>query len=312
MTTVAITPRSFRATPGPHLDRLRATGLDVRFPVHDRPLRESEMIELVTSCAGLIVGVDPVTEAVLAAGPLRVVVKYGSGLDNVDLEAARMLDVSVRTTPGANTRSVAELTVALLLVLARHVTFHDRSVRAGSWARRTGIELSGRRLGVVGYGAVGREVAGIARALGMNVVAHDPLLTDADVELVELDVLLASCDAVSLHAPLTEETRGLVGARELGLMRHGSLLVNTARGGLVDEGALADALRSGRLGGAAFDVFTEEPPSASPLLELDTFVATPHAGGATAEAVRRTADAALDALLEALRAEPQPSEATKS
>jgi D-3-phosphoglycerate dehydrogenase len=279
---------------------VRASGLDARFPVQERPLQETEMIELVRGCEGLIVGVDPVTEAVLAAGPLRVVVKYGSGLDNVDLEAARVLDVAVRTTPGANARSVAELTIALLLALARHVAFHDRSVRAGSWSRRTGIELAGRRLGLVGYGAVGREVARIAGALGMEVVAHDPLLPGADVELVELDALLASCDAVSLHLPFTEETRGLLGARELGLMRQGSLLVNTARGGLVDEAALADALRAGRLAGAAFDVFVDEPPSASPLLELDTFVASPHAGAATAEAVRRTADAALDALLAAL------------
>lgn len=300
MRAVAITPRSFRATPGPHLDRLRTSGLDVRFPAQERPLDEAEMIELVRGCEGLIVGVDPVTEAVLRAGPLRVVVKYGSGLDNVDLEAAHRLDVAVRTTPGANARSVAELTIALLLALARHVAYHDRSVRAGSWSRRTGIELAGRRLGLVGYGAVGQEAARIARALRMEVVASDPLLAEADVELVELDALLTSCDAVSLHLPLTEDTKGLVGARELGLMREGALLVNTARGGLVDEQALADALRSGRLGGAAFDVFTDEPPSASPLLELDSFVASPHAGASTEEAVRRTAAAALDALLAAL------------
>ncbi|HEY2935052.1 MAG TPA: phosphoglycerate dehydrogenase [Gaiellaceae bacterium] len=300
MTAVAITPRSFRQTPGEHHERLAAAGLEVRFPGADRPLSEAEMIDLVRGCDGLVVGVDPVTEAVLRAGPLHVVVKYGSGLDNVDLEAAQRLGVTVRATPGANARSVAELTVALLLALARNVALHDRSVRAGSWSRRAGFELAGRRLGLIGYGAVGREVAGIARALGMEVVAHDPLLAAADVELVGIDEVLGSSDAVSLHLPLTEETRGLIGRRELGLMRPGALLINTARGGLVDEAALAEVLRSERLGGAALDVFAHEPPSGSPLLDLDSFVASPHAGAATLEAARRASTAALDELLAAL------------
>ncbi|MGH3103142.1 MAG: phosphoglycerate dehydrogenase, partial [Gaiellaceae bacterium] len=136
MTAVAITPRSFRETQGEHLDRLAATGLEVRFPDLDRPLDEAEMVALVGGCDGLIVGVDPVTETVLRAGPLRVVVKYGSGLDNVDLAAAESLGVEVASTPGANARSVAELAIALLLALARHVAAHDRAARAGSWSRR--------------------------------------------------------------------------------------------------------------------------------------------------------------------------------
>jgi D-3-phosphoglycerate dehydrogenase len=300
MTAVAVTPRSFRHTPGEHLDRLAASGLELCFPELDRPLDEAEMVELVRGCAGLVVGVDPVTDAVLAAGPLRVVVKYGSGLDNVDLAAARRRGVHVASTPGANARSVAELAMALLLALARRLCAHDRAVRAGSWARSTGVELAGRRLGLVGYGTVGRELGAIARAFGMEVAACDPLVAEADVELVPLDRLLASSDAVSLHLPLTPETAGLIGARELELMRPGAFLVNTARGGLVDEVALADALRSGSLGGAAFDVFSEEPPIDSPLLELDAFVASPHAGAATVEAVRRMAAAAVDLLLGAL------------
>jgi D-3-phosphoglycerate dehydrogenase len=300
MTAVAITPRSFRQTPGEHLERLRTSSLEPRFPEQDRPLSEEEMVELVRGCAGLIVGVDPVTEPVLAAGPLRVVVKYGSGLDNVDLEAAGRLDVTVRSTPGANARSVAELAIALLLALARNVAFHDRAVRSGSWSRRPGIEVAGRRLGIVGYGAVGRETARIAKGLSMEVVAADPLVADADVELVDLHTLLASSDAVSLHVPLDESTRGLIGAEALARMRPGALLVNTARGGIVDESALAEALRSGRLGGAALDAFAEEPPGSSPLLALDNVVASPHAGAATTEAVRRTALAALDHLLREL------------
>jgi phosphoglycerate dehydrogenase-like enzyme len=300
MTAVAITPRSFRQTAGEHLERLRQSGLDARFPTQDRPLDDQEMVELVRGCRGLVVGVDPVSEAVLLAGPLRVVVKYGSGLDNIDLAAAERLGVRVIATPGTNAPSVAELAMALLLALARHVALHDRRARAGSWSRVTGIELAGRRLGIIGYGAVGREVARIARGIGMEVVAYDPLIEDADIELVELDALLASCDAVSLHVPLDDRTAGLIGARELDLMPPGALLVNTARGGLVDEEALAAALRLGALGGAAFDVFASEPPASSPLLELDTFIASPHAGAATVEAVHRTSLAALEELLRAL------------
>jgi phosphoglycerate dehydrogenase-like enzyme len=299
MRTVAVTPRSFRQTPGPHLDRLHAE-LQVRFPDLDRPLDEGEMIELVRGCAGLIVGVDPVTRQVLEAGPLRVVVKYGSGMDNIDVDAARALDVEVSSTPGANARSVAELAIALLLALARNVALHDRGVRAGSWRRVTGVELTGKRLGIVGYGAIGREVARIARGLDMEVVAHDPLVDEAEVPLVELDELYAESDVVSLHLPLTAETRGLIGARELAAMKPSAFLINTARGGLVDEAALAEALRSGGLAGAALDGFAAEPLGESPLRELDNVVLSPHAGASTHEAALRTADRAVDQLLAAL------------
>lgn len=297
MTVVAITPRSFRQTPGTHLDLLRASSLEVRFPDKDRPLDETELIELVEGCSGLIVGVDPVTERVLEAGPLRVVVKYGSGTDNIDLRSAERLGTKVSSTPGTNARSVAELTIALLFALARHLVAHDHAVRAGSWSRRGAIELAGKRLGVVGYGAVGREVARLAASLGMQVVAHDPFVADAEVELVDLDELLASCDAVSLHVPLDGSTRGMIGAEALERMRSGALLVNTARGGLVDEHALADALSSGRLGGAGLDVFADEPPSGSPLLRLENVVLSPHAGAATAESAQRTSVQAVRQLL---------------
>jgi phosphoglycerate dehydrogenase-like enzyme len=296
MTRVAVTPRSFRQTQGEHLDRLRAE-VEVCFPDVDRPLDEDEMVELVRGCAGLIVGVDPVSSLVLEAGPLRVVVKYGSGMDNIDVPAAEELGVRVSSTPGANARSVAELAVGLLLSLARNVVVHDRSIRDGSWRRIMGIELAGKRLGIVGYGAIGREVARIAQGLHMEVVAHDPLVDNADVPLVPLSELYATCDAVSLHVPLTAETRGMVGAEELAAMKPTALLLNTARGGLVDEEALAEALRTGRLGGAALDGFAEEPLGDSPLRGLDNVVLSPHAGAATLDAVRRTATRAVDQLL---------------
>ena len=297
MSAVAVSARSFRQVPGEHQELLRASGLPVRFAEADRPLDEEELVELVRGCWGLIVGVDPVTAAVLDAGPLRVVVRFGSGTDNVDLEAAGRRGVRVAATPGANARSVAELTIGLLLALARHLVVHDREIRSGSWSRHTGIELAGRRLGVVGYGAVGRQVAGIAGALGMEVVATDPAVRDAEVPLVDLETMLASSDAVTLHVPLVDDTRAMIGATQLDRMRPQALLVNTSRGGLVDEQALAQALAAGRLGGAAFDTFEREPPEASPLLALDNFIASPHAGAATMEAARRTGVAAVRELL---------------
>jgi D-3-phosphoglycerate dehydrogenase / 2-oxoglutarate reductase len=297
MSAVAFTARSFRQVHGEHQELLRATGLPVRYAEADRPLGEDELVELVRGCWGLIVGVDPVSAAVLDAGPLQVVVRFGSGTDNVDLEAARRRGVRVADTPGANARSVAELAIGLLLALARHLVLHDREVRSGSWSRHTGIELAGRRLGVVGYGAVGRQVAGIARAIGMEVAATDPMVREADVPLVDLETLLAASDAVTLHAPLADDTRGMIGAAELGRMQRQALLINTSRGGLVDERALAEALAAGRIRGAAFDTFEREPPEGSRLLELDNFVASPHAGGATVEAVTRAGVAAVRALL---------------
>jgi phosphoglycerate dehydrogenase-like enzyme len=297
MSAVAVTARSFRQVHGEHQELLRATGLPVRYAEADRPLGEDELVELVRGCWGLIVGVDPVSAAVLDAGPLQVVVRFGSGTDNVDLEAARRRGVRVAATPGANARSVAELAIGLLLALARHLVLHDREVRSGSWSRHTGIELAGRRLGVVGYGAVGRQVAGIARAIGMEVAATDPMVREADVPLVDLETLLAASDAVTLHAPLADDTRGMIGAAELGRMQRQALLINTSRGGLVDERALAEALAAGRIRGAAFDTFEREPPEGSRLLELDNFVASPHAGGATVEAVTRAGVAAVRALL---------------
>lgn len=255
------------------------------------------MAELVAGCDGLIVGVDPVTARVLEAGPLRVVVKFGSGMDNIDVAAAEERGVKVSSTPGANARSVAELAAALLLALARNVAQHDRSVRGGSWQRLTGVELAGKRLGIVGYGAIGRELARIARGLDLDVVAHDPLVDEADIPLLPLEEVLQTSDAVSLHVPLTAETRGLIGEAELAAMKPTAFLLNTARGGLVDEAALADALGSGGLAGAALDGFEEEPLGDSPLRRLDNVVFSPHAGAATEEAVLRAAAQAVDQLL---------------
>jgi phosphoglycerate dehydrogenase-like enzyme len=293
MARVAITPRSFRHATGAHFELLDRYGLESVFPPTDEPLDERAMKELVHDCDALIVGTDPVNEAVLSSGPLRAVVKFGSGLDNIDEAAAGRLGIPVVATPGANARSVAELAIGMMLVLARHIVFHHHAVRARNWEQRIGIELKDRRLGLIGYGAVGREVAAIARCLGMEVVAFDPYARDIDVPTIGLRDLLSSCDVISLHAPLTDETSALINGDALSLMTRGALLINTARGGLIDEEALADALESGHLAGAALDVFEREPPESSRLLSLDNVIVSPHAGAATAEAVERAGSLAV-------------------
>lgn len=303
---VAVSPRSFRQVPGRHHQALTIAGLEARYPSVERHLDEEEMVELVKGCEGLIVGIDPVTDRVMEAGPLKAIAKYGSGLDNIDLEAAERRGVPVRSTPGANSQGVAELTLALLFAIARHVVFHHESAKDGRWERRIGVELAGRRLGLVGLGEVGSRVATMARGIGMEVIGYDPFFSEAPVDLTGFEDVLETSWAVSLHVPLTKETRGLLGRDELAKMPSGAVLVNTARAGLVDEEAVARALTSGHLGGAAFDDLEERPPPGSPLWNHDTFIVSPHAGASTFEAVERTGLAAIEALVHEL--DPQREE----
>ena len=241
---------------------------------------------------------------VLAALPdLKHIAILGTGTDNVDLEAATRHGVVVTNTPGASTVSVAELAIALMFAAARHLALVDRAIRGGRWQHVQGVELRGRTIGVVGLGAIGQEVASMARALGMKVVAWS-LTRDEErarrvgATLVELDELLQVSDVVSLHLRASARTSGLIGARELNLMKPTAILINTARGALVDEGALADALASGRLGAAGLDTFVQEPlPSDSPLLKLENVVLAPHFAWVTAEATERLRKMPVDNLI---------------
>lgn len=297
MTRVAVTARSFRATPGPHLDALQASGFEVVTPEAPGPLSAPEMVALVQGCEGLICGVDDVTADVIAAGPLRAIVRVGAGLDNVDLAAAESLGCGVENTAGANARSVAELTIGLMIALARRIVEHHQEVSHGGWARHPGTELEGKRLGVVGLGAVGRLVVRSATCLGMEVVATDPFVEDADVPLLDLEEILGSCDVVTLHAPLTEQTKGLLDDERIGLMKQGALLINTARGEIVDEDALLQHLRNGHLGGAALDSFASEPPDPGRFRNVPNVILSPHAGAATTEATVRAGALAVERLV---------------
>lgn len=248
----------------------------------------------------------------LAALPhLRLIAISGTGTDNVDLEAATREGVAVANTPGANARSVAEHTLALLLAVARRIPISDRETHAGHWRHHPGLELEGKTLGVVGLGAIGSRVARMAAALDMRVLAwsihqNAERARACGAELVELDTLLRRSDVVTLHLRATPQARGIIGARELALMRSGSILINTARAALVDQQALLAALRAGQLMGAGLDVHDPEPlPAGSPFFDLETAVLTPHVGWVTHEASERLIQIPIDIVLAYLAGEPR-------
>ena len=238
-----------------------------------------------------------VTAQLLEQAPdLQLVARAGIGVDNVDVEAATERGILVINAPLGNVRSTAEHTVALIFALARRVVAADQAVRNGTWkAGYEGMQLAGKRLGVIGVGKVGSVVAHLGAALGMEVVCHDPYLPGemwVTLELHQMDLheLLQTADVITLHVPLMAETRGMIGAGELAQMKQGSYVVNCARGGLVDESALAEALTRGHLAGAALDVFEQEPLMDSPLLSAPNVILTPHVAASTREAQTQVAE----------------------
>lgn len=258
---------------------------------------------------GLVVRASPVGAAsILAATRLRVIGKHGVGTDNIDLEAAAQQQVVVARTPAANADAVAELAIGLMLALLRRIAWHDRGIRAeaSSAAPRIGRELKGARLGLLGFGAIGQRVARIARlGFGAEVAAYDPFVRPPpDLQVRMLDspnALCAESDILSVHLPLTPETQGLVGARLLSLLPEGAFVVNTGRGGVVEETALLAALQSGRLAGAGLDVFEQEPPTAElALLRHPNVVTTPHIGASTVEAMERMGRSVVEQVLDGL------------
>jgi len=272
-------------------------------------LSRDQLLEILPDYEALLVRsqVRVDAEALEAGGRLLVVGRAGVGTDNIDLAAATRAGVTVVNAPTANTIAAAEHTLALLYALARRVPAADASVRRGEWKRGAfmGQELRGRTLGIVGLGRIGLSVADRARAMEMELLGHDPFVTEEaaaqhGVRLVSLDELLARADAVTLHVPLSHATRGLIGQHELDRMKPGAVLVNVARGGVVDEQALAEALRAGRLAGAAVDVFENEPPTGSPLLDAPATVLTPHLGASTEEAQARVAMETVQQVLDVL------------
>jgi D-3-phosphoglycerate dehydrogenase / 2-oxoglutarate reductase len=301
---VLVTPRSFRESDAGVVARLEQAVDEVRYNDLGRPLSAGELRDRLADVDGLLAGVDTIDDSVLESAPrLRVVARYGAGVDNVDLAAAARRGVVVTRTPGANAGAVAEWTILLMLALCRPLLAADRAVREGRWPVLRGRELSARTVGLLGLGRVGSLVAERVSGLGCRVLAHDPYVAAAPpgVEVVDLDELVRRAEVLSLHAPLTDATRGIVDAGLLSRLPAGGVLVNTARGELVDERALLAALDHGPLAGAALDVLAGEPPPPDhPLIGRDDVIVTPHTAPHTAEAAAAMGRAAVDDLLAVL------------
>jgi len=232
------------------------------------------------------------TPLIEAAENLKLIVRAGVGLDNVDAEYAQARGIEVMNTPAASSNAVAELTVGYLLALARQIPQTTASMRAGKWEKKrfSGSEIAGKTLGLVGYGRIGWLVAQKALALGMEVIAYDPYVADPrslEMEFVSLEALLQRADYISLHLPLTDETRSLIDGSQFAMMKDGVCIINCARGGTINEAALHEAIRSGKVAGAALDVYLEEPVQDNKLFELDEVIGSPHIGAATVEAQYR-------------------------
>ena len=271
------------------VEMLKAQGykVDVR-----TGLKEDELVKIIKDYDVMLVrSATKVTRKIIGASKLRVIGRAGIGVDNIDVEAATERGVLVMNAPSGNVISTAELTIGLIFALARRIAQADASMKKGEWKRKEmkGSQVSGKTLGIIGLGRVGGEVAKRASALGMKVIAYDPLVSPEisvklHVRLVTLDRLLEESDFVTLHTPLTPQTKDMLGKNELVKMKKGAMLINCARGGVVNEDALYDVLSEGRLAGAALDVFSAEPPAGSKLLALPNIVLTPHLGATTSEA----------------------------
>ncbi|MBZ0276333.1 MAG: phosphoglycerate dehydrogenase, partial [Anaerolineae bacterium] len=280
---ILVTTRSFRKMDGPHQQILLDAGYELVNSPLDRPLTAPELARLIPGIDAAILGVDDVgAEVFEQADRLRVVSRYGIGVDRVDLAAATAKGVVVTNTPGGNTNAVAELALGFMLALARNIPRQDRQIRREDWSLLKGVELAGKTLGLLGMGRIGQRVAELGNAFGMKILFYDPyppaeaFLEKIGAQLISLEAVLTQSDFLSLHLPLTPDTRNLLDAAALAMMKKGAFLINTARGGLVDETALVKVLQAGTIGGAAFDAFEEEPAKGNPLLELENFISTPH------------------------------------
>lgn len=305
---VLVTPTSYGQNDRRLIADLEAQVRYVTYNSSGKPLTSAQLAELLPDVDGYIAGLDVIDATALAvADSLRVIARYGIGVNNVDLDAAKARGIVVTNTPGANARSVAELTVALLLLLARPIMQASKETRAGGWPRLPGLTLQDKTVGLVGLGGIGKQVVRLLEPFECRVLAYE-VAPDRDfvarhgVELVTLDELLTVGDFVSLHLPANAETRGLVDAGFLAAMKPGACLINTSRGELVDESALLEALTSGRVRGAALDAFAPEPPGAdNPLLALPNVIPTPHMGAHTDGAADTMGRMALHDCLAVLR-----------
>lgn len=303
---VVVTARSFGKTDAYATDLLKENDCEiVKLNEADGPIEE-QLKTAILDADAVIAGLeDYPKELIDSAEKLKVISRYGVGYDKVDLQAAGEKGVLVTITPGANGDSVADLAMALMLDLARNVTIMDNSIKGKAQRRPSGVEMYQKTLGVIGAGRIGQGVARRCRGFDMKILCCDmyqneEFQKETNAEYVDLDTLLKASDFITIHSPLTPETENMISTREFKLMKKDAILVNTARGGIIDEAALYEALKSGEIRGAGLDATVEEPPYDSPLLELENCILTPHAGAATAEAGSKMSCMAAHNVVEAL------------
>ena len=307
---VLVTPTSYGKSDSRLLSELKNQVGEVVYNKTGRPLTSMEVREMVKDCDAYLAGLDTIDRTALeSANKLKVIARYGVGVDNVDLAAAEEKGIVVTNTPGANSISVAELAIALILSLARNIPDAASATRKGEWPRQNGTTLEGKCIGLVGFGAIGKAVGKRLKAFDMHVLAYD-MYPDMDfaakheIEITSLDLTLGAADFVSLHLPLMAETREIVNTSFLGKMKKGSYLINTSRGELINEDDLKSAIEQGQLRGAALDVFTKEPPGAdNPLLKLPGVIVTPHCAAHTDGATNTMGWLALNDCLAVLKGE---------
>jgi len=274
------------------LEYFKDNNCHVRLTPQGETLSEKSLLERMTDVDAVIVGFDKITKAVIdSSKKLQVIAKHGAGVDNIDVDYAIDKGIEVISAPGTNSDAVADLTLGLFLSLARSIPLADQTVKKGGWPRIVGNSLNNKTVGIIGLGLIGKKVATRLLGFSVKILAYDPVQDEEfalknGIGYKSLDEVLERSDFISIHVPLNEATRDLIGNRELKLMKKSAVLVNVARGGIIDEEALNQALLESNIGGAALDVFLSEPPSNSNLIQFENVIATPHMGGYTLEALK--------------------------
>lgn len=303
---ILITPRSFGKTSNVPFEMLKKYDYEIIRNESGKPYEESELINIIKDIDGIIVGLDKITSNVLKnAKKLKVITKYGVGMDNIDIEEAEKLGIKITFTPGANKESVADLAFSLMLCLSRNIIKLDNIVRSNKWEKIVGYEVYGKTLGIVGTGSIGKGVAKRATGFDMKILAYDkyPDYDFADkigMKYVDKKTLLEESDFITLHIPLSDETYHFIDEEEFNIMKNTAYIINTSRGGIINENALYNALKNKKIAGAALDAFEEEPPLNSKLFELDNVILSPHCGASTKEATDRMGIMAVEGLISVL------------
>ena len=303
---ILVTTRSFGSTSSKPWDVLNQAGCEIVKADPSQKMTEVRLIELLHGVDGAIIGVVPMTAHVMEhASSLKVVSMHGVGVNHIDLTVAAQRGIVIANCQGTNDQSVADLTIGLMISIARDIPSGDKTMRGGGWGAHAGIELWKKTLGLVGLGRIGRGVAKRGLGFEMKILAYDPYVQAENLEegvsMVDFDEVFREADFVSLHATLSEETRHMIGAAQLQAMKPTAYLINTSRGALVDEDALYAALIEKQIAGAALDVYNEEPPKDSPLLQLENLVVTPHIGAHTRESIERMGVMAAENVLRTLQ-----------